>query len=885
MEEKISAYLKAIRSDAADIKLCDDVMDYISGLYSEEIVPIKETIAALYCGTLAAYQILLDDEDLKQKRETIVKAFLAIAQMAREISDQDDSDLVIIHFLNELYTRREEAKIDSNLTDEKMKLLLPELKSIQFIFKMEDEKGKIFPIHRLLADVISDSKFLNTKVELYHVYMLQLAVELFEDIKERECVSQLKEKCNLKFIEYMDGTHKLIDTSDMLNYIQNRVMIFYNPKLSSVLIRHENRHYFKEEVLKEFSCKVQEEINYAEDTIGYFVELPIEVADINFTDFSDVIKESPEEFLRLIYDRECKNVFLENAIIKRDGTLFPVNPFCISDKKLVKGKMGGKNGKSYDADEMLNLLRRYRMNCVTGNGLDIITLGLCIRLLEEDNIGVDVLMNFGDTGDTWLQNVIIRNWVEAASDRQGAFQFVLELWLNELEYMDKDLNNFKMEKFGYVYPFPFDLAWAYEFLGFDTKEPSIFVGEVISDEEKGIGIEIKKSKTLAGKNLGSQSVIFKDKINLPESANDKEYFLIGSEHFLHRSENQDWHGNPELDKIFKMISEIEKKSRTMLDDRLRIEAHEAEVSYIMGLMELNKDALMMPESRKLSDDFKSVAICRLIHNLIWNKITREKWEAYYKILNMHQKLSFEEIGDDDYFRMQDSGTLYVMKDNEEQDAVLKLIYQKYLKKTYERDPGPFLKKLRKGENEKYYLDDKEIQKIVFLFDTLESGTATIRTMALYLGKVDEWKDLDVNKSKDSKKIDREITKYSKYLQTYECEEEKICVKQIVETNKPQIVVHSYYGTDEGIKNVTDFLQKGQYAELIAKVDYCLEITAQKAQSIEEDCRMIWPGQQADLNCYMVVREFNMTKRNVFPEGMCGDVTNAICMFVKKAERQ
>lgn len=38
-----------------------------------------------------------------------------------------------------------------------------------------------------------------------------------------------------------------------------------------------------------------------------------------------------------------------------------------------------------------------------------------------------------------------------------------------------------------------------------------------------------------------------------------------------------------------------------------------------------------------------------------------------------------------------------------------------------------------------------------------------------------------------------------------------------------------------------------------------------------------------MNLYPVIREFNMPKRNVFPEKMLSDAKKAICMFVLKAE--
>ena len=47
---------------------------------------------------------------------------------------------------------------------------------------------------------------------------------------------------------------------------------------------------------------------------------------------------------------------------------------------------------------------------------------------------------------------------------------------------------------------------------------------------------------------------------------------------------------------------------------------------------------------------------------------------------------------------------------------------------------------------------------------------------------------------------------------------------------------------------------------------------------------IWPiGLKNNKNIYIVIREFNMTKRTLLPKGSVGDAENAITLFVKKGE--
>ena len=62
--------------------------------------------------------------------------------------------------------------------------------------------------------------------------------------------------------------------------------------------------------------------------------------------------------------------------------------------------------------------------------------------------------------------------------------------------------------------------------------------------------------------------------------------------------------------------------------------------------------------------------------------------------------------------------------------------------------------------------------------------------------------------------------------------------------------------------------------------YEKEIVKHASQIIDET-KCIWPKTRD--NVFTVVREFNMTKGNIFPNEMLSDPKKAICMFVKKRE--
>lgn len=109
------------------------------------------------------------------------------------------------------------------------------------------------------------------------------------------------------------------------------------------------------------------------------------------------------------------------------------------------------------------------------------------------------------------------------------------------------------------------------------------------------------------------------------------------------------------------------------------------------------------------------------------------------------------------------------------------------------------------------------------------------------------------------------------------------VSEILRKNQGvEVVVHSFYGTEEGKENI-DALFKNSKINYKG-YDYFLPINV-KAKDLIELVKQIptW-NISADIgDFYAVIRQYNMTKANVFPEEMISDGKKAIAMFIKKKE--
>jgi hypothetical protein len=150
-------------------------------------------------------------------------------------------------------------------------------------------------------------------------------------------------------------------------------------------------------------------------------------------------------------------------------------------------------------------------------------------------------------------------------------------------------------------------------------------------------------------------------------------------------------------------------------------------------MELHAEELLDVDIAKI--DKESMFRYRLLHNILYNHIDEYTVDDYINIFLKHQQLSFEGIGRDALFASDDSNTLIVPKDGLVEDAVLRKVYNKYIRKHSKRD-GLWWYSLEgiSCMNNEFYRNCHRINVIRFIFDNTEHGTATIRSIAAKIGK-------------------------------------------------------------------------------------------------------------------------------------------------------
>lgn len=845
-----------------------------------------------FCQLLVYYQKLIDKKiemDTDWHKELLV-AFSNIRGIGVEAGTEtvQDGCIQTLIFLNELEARGREDSVfqmDSDSLEKSMPILLQELQDIHFLFDLKEDDDYIFPIHRLIAKVIDRSDFVNAcePIGPYQINVLQLAVRLFCDNSDiRERLNHLKKKCNLQFIDFLIEGCDIIDSYDLLNYRNNQVMIFYDYQQNRVLIRHDKEEYFTEIIKKDerFSQLQKETDVDGKHEIGYFVVYSLDEGD-KLIDFSEALSNIIErrEFLRLVFEKQIRNLMIQKMIVrKRDGTLSALNPFSVHDKKIIKAKLDQIKGQEYELKGLETALSKYMTAFVAENNLNVVTFGLCLKLLEFDNVGFEKLGLDQLTEDEWYQNQVIHNWVISSRLIYKSLEFVENVWNQELEYCQgkSEFESYEVRTQSLL-PYYCELDWIFDLLTCQKEERGVYFGTLYQFDD-GKYLEIDKSKTYDGKKLlrkridtevSINNVKDTDKVFDEKDAIDKSYYFI--------YDFQSQHGLIAEQNVLKLLDGIKRlQGEYSLKKETADKITSRDIQMVFERMSLHRLSFEQI-GKSFFTDFATQFKYRLVHNMVWSKINLQNVRAYLKLIESHQLLKYENIRDDAIFLRKEEGTLYVPKDGQSADGVLKSIYTDYLQERAERERYSLYDSIIgiDGRSGRYTFHGKEIKKIIFLFDNVESGTATCNTLKAYLGML----LLDDTKSKRNSAIEKAY----KRRHCYYCDGKEVSISEIIKRNQEaKVVVHSFYGTEKGKESI-DSLFKGSKINY-EEYNYYLTITV-KAKDLMELVKQIpaWNLPDGSRDFYAVIRQYNMPKANVFPEEMLNNGKRAITMFVKKSE--
>lgn len=858
---------------------CFDLYD------SEKISNDWELVSKTFFELLKYCQVMYKGNVPENIIKRIVLLFENIETIVMDRSGDELNNhcILIIWFMHELKIHRESNDaftMDEEILEKQIEALIMELDSIYFVFDIKgDNDDKLFPIENLIAKVVKDNSFLNRQ-NIFKIRVLQLAVKLFgKDGSNEEIIEKLIKDNNLKFLTYLKDNGEIIDTPDLLNYQKNGVMIFFNTISNMVLIRHNRKDYFNKTPIWGDVNLCSKELDSHNKPIAYFVEFSLNSSDSLCT-YSEILNEENLrlDILKLLFEHNTYNILFEKYIIKtHDGKILPVNPYCYNDKYIIKGFFDGSEGKAFSPNNLLEALKEYRSSSLkicNKNVMNRLSFGIALKLLQFEYVELDRIDISSFKSSEWYQVQFIEKWIKNSNDLTNSLKFVLKEWYQENKYCtvinptskinEKDtLQGHNVEPLDF-YPIKDNEKWIYDILGYkETDEISLILGNIVyKNDDYLLSFNLELDDNMVVKYLDKNNIVDDDGIFDLLNENDDCYFLYK------RKEDKGIIIDQELLKIIYSFEKMQKNNYLTLEAVSKI--NRTSFEDIKRIMELHKRALE-EAGKDCFADFDSQVYYRLIHNMLWSGINEINIEDYLRILFGHNVMDFKNIGNDKIFLRSEPNTLYVPKDKNEEDSVLASIYYNYLKPNSKRD----INSLYKVDgltlnNNKYHFNVKVIKEIVFLCDNFLTGSATMRMIKAYL---------DIDTSQDNDEERNGVNNVKKKIIRYKTKEnDDLLLSEVIKTNKCPIEVHAYYGTSEGKNKIDSFLKSNN---IPGKISYYFDIS-KKYSDLSENEKKIW-STNSHSDFYLVIREFNMPKKNIFPIEMLQDPKKAICMFVLKDE--
>lgn len=862
IKETIKTYIKylSINEDTkSSTKEKVDILNFITSLDTDTINANMSLVAELFCRVIGTFN--KGNSDDKEVIQGIINAFKNIKNMKsfdeNNQKEIPDSYLMVLVFLKNLNDMND-IGFENTVLDEGMHSQFEELseilESIRIVFKIEEENKVVFPLARLLSKVIISEKFKIDILDITTINTLLLALEVFSNVdyhSQKNQLTKLIDDCNIKCLKYLENSKviKIDETNWKNNFKKNGVLILADLDKQSILIRHESKAYFTN-IENEL---IENELNSDGIRIASYYEYSYD-SNQQFISFEEIIKSQDIQVifkaLNLIYNKKNYNVFHKQAFIRSGSELKVVNPFNINDAHIIKEHNSSATVPSSVNSVTKDCLSKYYLEIIIQDGLNCACIGLICNLLEIEPLNpFDLLLNLNTKSS--YQNQIINNWIKNTNNPDTNLIEIQSKFFSNLGYTSNqsDIRNAHLKGL-FLYPLKFDEKLVNVIINkkfkFGVEQTYDFFKSRVTTSFDGVNKNIE----IDGVIQNSRDVIYYD---------EDEDSIDGEEFFVIKTSDSKLHVSKSIDSLGKLNEKIVRENEKLIDYDSITKISEIQINYVMEHIKLHEKALISYSHNNLS--FNSVSRIRLINNILYYRLYNDsKWEKLLEILALHKKITFETITN--IVDSSVTGVLYVPKEVNESDSVFSSIVPTYLKNGYARTPDIYYNQLELVNSE-YNLRGHKISEITILFDTLQSGTSTIRTLDFYFEKYGE--------NYIGNQPNRTIIYYSNG--------KPVQLIEILRTNNAKLKVIFLNGTSEG---------KQKIEEYFTKLSIQVEITCPNNITLKADEKLINLSNELYGSCglnignYPIIREFNQPKKNVFPNEML-DVERIFSLFVKKKE--
>ncbi len=809
-------------------------------------------LAELFYLTLTA---ISDRKDIiDSELELLIRdAFFQIKSMYSSIDDNSSIYEIILNFLQEinllpeLYTTIEDP-ISQQLA-KKFPQVCEHLERINFVFRIKHDDRILFPLNSLLAYLLTEEMDYSS-LTTDKLYIFVLAMEIFDETNPyRIKLEDFAQKHNIEWLALLANKRmnsiNNIELKD--NFLKNDLLVLIDNINNEIYIRNTNPNYFNGS-----GYEIKEETNSALKPIAYFIKIPCS-SDTKFLSIDDIFQSNNSklkiEALEYIYDRKYYNVFMNKMfyINENKDHLECVNPFAYQDKfVIIPNNVNGTQIYPATLSAINNGLSKFKISEIwKKKEFDSILLGsILIIFTIFKNITIKSLDECFQSCIHSVQKDILKKCFLTASVTE-IINFVNE-YFEKIQYITKQ-ELIEKEYMNDIVFWPYQLPDSFisqELINYCKTYYSFDL-----DNEAVSYIRIRVEKDFYNSNTFRK--INDDEVISDTVLYDKDYEFKDEDYYFLQKDSK-YYFSELINQYGRLINLINKKNEAIKEFSYLFSIPKITLDSIYEKMKLQQLALCY----KIKGSYETIFSMRLFHHLIYNNINSlDKFTIFMQLINNHRTLSFSFVKDMEFKK----NVLYIPKDSANSDSVLLSINDQYIHNKAERDFDLFnnIIELKDGE---YYRNNHKISKIVYFFDNIERGKATVDTIFAYN---------DINSCASGK------------IQDYICNNSPLKIKTIIDRNNiTDIEILALYGSNEGKQKIKEKLhEKGIN---ISNIDFKNNLINNSNETFINNVKEIYGNVDFCKDYYPVIREFNQPKKNIFPK-KCLNASNIASIFVCKKE--
>ena len=858
LQEKLKEFIYCLNLPGNKDKIVSESLDFLKALNTDEISTNSNLVAVLFCTIMCNCSEEMINNLLVS--ELIWESYNNIKDLKCGKETKVSVEIIIIKFLKRLnnmsgMTGGDISPIDDQM-QEQFKILCSKLEEMKIIFRLKNKGIEVFPIGKLLAAVIGKD-FIFEKLDEITLNTFLLALEIFDSepyIAERNKLDGIIDDCNLKCLKYLSrsSTLRIGGNAWKDNFKHNGVLILADIVNRMIYIRHPEKIYFSSlegDERKKLDCERNSDLR----EIAYFYEYGYD-PDATFISINDIMSNGNYNLkvaaIREVYNNKCYNSFFDKAFLKLKENIKAVNPCTSEDRTLIF-----ENGEIKDAN--INNVTEYAMKPfslvkIMGKGLDYVMFGSVCKLLMICDVCIEIIMNELQHKSNNYQDNLICIWLKYSNNIYENMLMLQKLYFDDVFYIKKrrTIDEKRIR----------DISWL------PIKLPTCFLEDKLLELcDVTISGNIEKVLLERKENFNGNIVykIVKDDIEIaPETLTIVKEERLQQERFFAVKYQERYFASSEIDGYIKLIRKIEDGNKELKKIEDFASNTESQIQLVLEAMKLQEKALNDIENCIV--DFDSIARLRIFHHIIYNNIfTNDKWGNFISVINGHQQLKYEFIKE---LELLTENILIVPKEKQESDSALTSIINTYYRKSSTRTRDLYFSEIAE-DNDGYTYRGQKIEKIIFLFDTIQSGTSTIRNLRFYF------------EDYDKRVIENVLNNHIVYY----CNGREIRLEKIIERNHPIVEVIALYGSQEGKLNVETYMSSNKY--ISNKNLICLkEIEKVADKDFIDKVQQVYGKRSITIeeNSFPIIREFNQPKKNAFPkDNLIGE--NIASIFVKKKE--